>query len=149
MYIFEVQNLYFMKRSLLNVLFLCALFNFSFAQKAISPSEVSFSKANKIVNETEKRGIPSSVYYFQEDNFKMVGNSYVIKLSSETNFTCFGVAWEASNPNIPAGNFKISYVNEIKLGSSEYGKEKSGEGENIPEETETGLYWSELFFSYD
>jgi hypothetical protein len=138
-----------MKKNLLNFLFFCFLLNFSFAQNLISPSDISFTKANKTVIETEKRGIPSSVYYFEEGNFTKNGNSYIIKLSAETYFTCFGVAWEASNPNIPAGNFKISYFNETKLGSKEFGKEKNGEGENIPEETPTGLYWSELFFSYD
>lgn len=134
----------------LSLAFIITLVNFTVFSQHESYQQQNVARVTPISEfklETEKRGIPSAVHIF--NNVSKIKGKYVLRFTTKTNFTCFGIAWETSNPNIPAGDFKISYQHEEFLGSKNYGKEITGEGENKPEDTETGLYWSELLFSYD
>lgn len=115
----------------------------------IEESQTLETKISSSRNETEKRGIPSSVHIFNASEIQKIEDSYVLKFETSSTFTCFGIGWEASDINLPAGHFKIAYKNEVSSKDKRFGNLKTGEGETVPSENTTGMYWSELFFSYD
>lgn len=139
-----------MKKNLLTtfVAVLCGIY--SIAQNTtITEKDVPTTTYSLAKNDTEKRGVSSSIHIFKANDFKKVNDSYVLKFESSTPFTCFGIGWTASDMTLQGGKFKIAYQNEKTFGSKELGRVKTGEGETVPSETATGMYWSELFFGYD
>ncbi|MES2587442.1 MAG: N-acetylmuramoyl-L-alanine amidase [Bacteroidota bacterium] len=115
----------------------------------IDENSISKTNISKSFDETKKRGVSSSVHIFEAQDLKKVDDSYVLKFETSSAFTCFGIGWKSSNNNIKAGDFKIAFKTEKTPSEKVFGHVKTGEGENVPEETTTGMYWSELFFGYD
>ncbi len=115
----------------------------------INEENVSITKANRIIDETEKRGVSSTVHLFESTEIQKIDDSYVLKFETSSPFTCFGIGIKSSNNELPAGHFKFAFKTERASTESQYGYLKTGEGEFTPDESTTGLYWSELFFGYD
>ena len=139
-----------MKLNLFSLFFLVLLgFNISAQNLSIDENKISTTKISKSRNETEKRGVSASVHIFEAQDLQKVGESYVLKFETVSAFTCFGIGMKSSDNTVKAGDFKIAFKTEKSAKDKSYGHLKTGEGENMPEETATGLYWSELFFGYD
>ena len=115
----------------------------------INENKIALTKPSKVINETEKRGVSSSVHIFESTDFQKVDDSYVLKFETSSGFTTFGIGWNSSDNSLLAGKFKIAFKTEIAPNRFEFGEIKTGEGEVTPSENTTGLYWSELFFGYD
>ena len=115
----------------------------------INEKDVENSRVNKIIDETEKRGVSSTIHIFERESIQKINGYYVIKVETSSDFTCFGVGIKTNNNELQAGNFKFSFKTEMKSKGEEYGYLKTGEGEFTPAESQNEMYWSELFFGYD
>jgi hypothetical protein len=143
-------NAFFMKIKSVSLFLSLYVSLFVFGQNlTLNENSVKFTKASKTIDESVKRGVSSSVHLFNSSDFQRIDDSYVLKFETSSSFTCFGIGWTSNDNTLQAGNFKIAFKTEISTKDKTFGHVKTGEGETVPEETTTGMYWSELFFGYD
>lgn len=124
-------------------LFYPLVFLFSF--NLVAQIELSISDF-VITDRYDEVGIP---FYSIEYTGPLNANErYVINFSDEQNkFSCFGVGWSSSQGDLNPGDFEVVYKSS-KDGLN-WTNTQSLDAEWRPNDTPTGLYWTEVLFSYD
>jgi hypothetical protein len=109
--------------------------------------QMNLSLNDFVINDRmDEVGIP---YYTLEYNGVLNANEkYIINFSDQENqFSCFGVGWNIPQNGVNTDDFEVVYK------SSRDGSTWSGtqalDAEWGPDDTPTGLYWTEALFSYD
>jgi len=118
---------------------------FLFSFNLVAQIELSISDF-VITDRYDEVGIP---FYSIEYTGPLNANErYVINFSDEQNkFSCFGVGWSSSQGDLNPGDFEVVYKSS-KDGLN-WTNTQSLDAEWRPNDTPTGLYWTEALFSYD
>jgi PKD repeat protein len=96
-----------------------------------------------VTDDSHNRDVPSSIITWNQ-NLEKKDGTYSFTLETPITYTCFGIGWKSSDNNFAAGNFKIHY--RIKDYRKVWTEIREEEGYIHPENTPTGLYWTDLIF---
>jgi len=145
-----------MKKTNILLISFLLISNLLFSQKLnqIDVKTLSNTSPTLVTDETAKRGIPSTVMIWDTELLTKIDGSYVIKMSSTTGFTCFGLGWKSNQNDIAANSFKVQYkiVKNPSVkdeADKKWGIFEQSEGYLKPSDTETDYYWTDLLFGYD
>lgn len=93
---------------------------------------------------TKERGFPE--YNYESSNAIPANKSVVLNLNFNAPVSFLGIGWNSTEQTNPS-NFRVKYRSSNDgINWTDY---QELDGETAPEETPTGLYWSEAMFSYD
>jgi hypothetical protein len=129
-----------MKKVLLNLLFCLIVIGGLRSQVTLDVNDFL------LIDRSDEVGIP--YYTLEYEEYLVANEKYVINFSDNNHsFSCFGLGWNISQSGANKNDFEIIYK------SSTDGVAWTGQQyldvEWAPEDTPTGLYWSDALFSYD
>lgn len=105
-----------------------------------------------VVNRTAEAGYPSAIFEWNQSLVRLkktnaLDNVYTFQIQSPVTFTGMGVGWETATRSEKAMDFIIEF--RVRKNGGEWTEWLSNTGDIGPEETETGLYWSDVMIAGD
>lgn len=101
---------------------------------------------DQLVNTSLKGGVPSSVLTIASD--KLVADKvYSFIVEPGHAFSCFGIGWEMGNDSYASSLFIVKY--RTKNLSGEWTRWNELTAEVTPNETPTGMFWTDAIFTDD
>lgn len=146
---FKKLNFPVMKKPLLFflVLSLHLLCKFAIAQPQYEKILPETYSADRVYDDSSRRGMPAAVMQWQEGVVRSTDGSYIISSQTPYDFTTMVLLWEVDNHTLHPEDFAIRY--RVRKNDGDWTEIMRSEGAYRPGEVPRGMYVSELMMISD